>query len=512
MQTVFEVSNHVEELLEDLAASLQVPPSRYEAAKRSYLSLGEWLNGRTSSLNQSEPNVYVQGSFRLGTAIRPLSEREDYDIDLVCELFLNKTTLTQEQLKVLIGNEIRAYAYSHSMKAPEEGRRCWTLDYADETQFHIDILPAIPDAAHQRQLLTRRGFGAEWTDSAIAITDREDPYYRVITENWPGSNPRGYSNWFQSRMHEIFETHRRDIAAKMNASVEDVQYYQVRTPLQSVVQILKRHRDIMYSNRTDVKPISIILTTLAAHAYKQEHTISDALNGILSRMASFIENRNGVTWIANPTDPTENFADRWARFPEREAAFFEWLVQARADFDSAVMASNREMASFLLERRLGRDLIDSANQRRYGTTKVLTYNGTNRLGTVISPAHMSVPPWTRSIQGEVHIDNAIYRIRDRNPQRFYSNGPALPKSCNLTFKAITNIPIPFRVFWQVVNTGNEAVTAKCLRGGFDEENDSHRKLERTEATAYSGTHSIECFIVKYGYLVARSGQFIVNVQ
>ena len=182
MQTVLDVSRHMEELLEDLAASLQVPASRYEAAERSYLSLGEWLNRESSCLNRSEPNVYVQGSFRLGTAIRPLSEKEDYDIDLVCELILGKTSLTQEKLKVLIGKEIQAYADSHSMKVPEEGRRCWTLDYADEAQFHMDILPAIPDAAHQRQLLMRRGFDAEWTDSAIAITDREDPNYRFITE------------------------------------------------------------------------------------------------------------------------------------------------------------------------------------------------------------------------------------------------------------------------------------------------------------------------------------------
>lgn len=34
------ISKQAEELLEDLAESLQVPPSRYEAAERSYKSLG----------------------------------------------------------------------------------------------------------------------------------------------------------------------------------------------------------------------------------------------------------------------------------------------------------------------------------------------------------------------------------------------------------------------------------------------------------------------------------------
>ena len=34
---------------------------------------------------------------------------------------------------------------------------------------------------------------------------------------------------------------------------------------------------------------------------------------------------------------------------------------------------------------------------------------------------------------------------------------------------------------------------------------------RQESTSYSGTHTIECFIVKNGYLVARSGAFVVNI-
>ena len=38
------------------------------------------------------------------------------------------------------------------MKEPEEGRRCWTQDYADGAQFHMDTLPALSDAADQRML------------------------------------------------------------------------------------------------------------------------------------------------------------------------------------------------------------------------------------------------------------------------------------------------------------------------------------------------------------------------
>ncbi len=43
-------------------------------------------------------------------------------------------------------------------------------------------------------------------------------------------------------------------------------------------------------------PISVIITTLAAHAYNNEDTISGALFGILSDMDKFIV-RHFDTWI-----------------------------------------------------------------------------------------------------------------------------------------------------------------------------------------------------------------------
>lgn len=53
-------------------------------------------------------------------------------------------------------------------------------------------------------------------------------------------------------------------------SVRAVPKYQSnKTPLQRAVQILKRHRDIMFAGDED-KPVSIIITTLAAKAYQEK--------------------------------------------------------------------------------------------------------------------------------------------------------------------------------------------------------------------------------------------------
>ena len=100
-----------EEFLEDLADELSVPPSRYEQAERSYNSLGDWLHRDASSVRQYGPKVYVQGSFRLGTTIRPSNDTEEYDIDSVCEFQkLSKASLTQEQLKIYSARRSRPIA------------------------------------------------------------------------------------------------------------------------------------------------------------------------------------------------------------------------------------------------------------------------------------------------------------------------------------------------------------------------------------------------------------------
>ena len=47
---------------------------------------------------------------------------------------------------------------------------------------------------------------------------------------------------------------------------------------------------------------------------------------------------------------------------------------------------------------------------------------------------------------------------------FASDGPALPKHLYLRFYGETNVPKPYQVYWQVVNTGTQAINDGALRG------------------------------------------------
>lgn len=359
---------YIEALVEELA----VDETRYEQAETSYKSVGSWLNRDNSTLTAYDPTVYVQGSFALGTVIKPLHSREEYDIDAVCELIrLGKGQVTQAELKEMVRVELELYRRSQSMTKPlEESRRCWTLRYADGAQFHMDVVPAVPNGADTRQLLLDAQRDASRANTAIAITDNEHDHYRRHSADWPRSNPKGYLDWFRSWMTVILNEQKEILAKRMRDSVDDIPDYRVRTPLQSSIMLLKRHRDMMYEkDEINCAPISIILTTLSAHAYNGERDIADALYSILGNMDRFVfrdDRRRAI--IPNPADPLENFADKWEDNPEREQAFYAWLEQARADFAAVARQSSVKDMSKSLSDHMGTELAESAASRASGNS------------------------------------------------------------------------------------------------------------------------------------------------
>lgn len=384
-----------QEYLEALADELAISETRYEQAETSYHSLGDWLNRPASTIAAYNPTVYVQGSFGLGTVIKPLNTQEEYDVDAVCELRgLTKSQLSQRQLKILVGREIEAYRVAQNMMKPlREGRRCWTLYYADAAQFHMDVVPAVPNGAEIKRLLEARSLDTRCADTAIAITDNERLDYTLQTTDWPRSNPKGYLRWFQSRMAIAMRKRKEQLAKSIRASVEDIPDYRVRTPLQASIMLLKRHRDIMY-RRDEINccPISIILTTLSAHAYQGEEQIADALLSILTRMDMFIErDSQNRAIIRNPSDPVENFADKWHEHPERERAFYAWLTQARRDFGLAATQMQRQGITETLSPHIGDELAKRAEARTLGPGGLLRPASTVAATATAAPAFGNVP-------------------------------------------------------------------------------------------------------------------------
>ena len=221
-------------ILQTTADMLDIPDHVYEDATLKYEDVGEHLAAEESNLREYNPQVYVQGSFRLGTVVQPYGRGGEYDIDLVCQLEIKKESITQSDLKAKVGVQLKAR--DDLAKILESSRRCWILDYPAEAgmpTFHMDVLPAIPNVERQ--------------PTGILLTDTD-------LTRWQKSNPVAYAEWFKKRMEVIFRVKKAALAESMLASIEDVPDWRVKTPLQRCVQILKRHRDIYFEKKLDVKP------------------------------------------------------------------------------------------------------------------------------------------------------------------------------------------------------------------------------------------------------------------
>jgi hypothetical protein len=471
---VFE--HQLTEELETVAKTLDLPEQLAEEAVLRYEAVAAWLGEEGSPLAQYSPEIYAQGSFRLGTPVRVLRKNDEFDIDLVCRLVIAKQDTSQQELKQNVGDRLRAAP--HLYDELESCRRCWRLSYP--TKFHLDVLPAIPDQ--------------DGGDTHILLTDCD-------LREWQHSNPIGYANWFFDRMRVVLREAREAFARAAKASIEDVPEWRVRTPLQRAVQLLKRHRDVYFEGHDENRPVSIIITTLAAHAYRQEADLYAALLNIAMTMDRYIVRCGDKWWVANPTQPEENFADKWNEKPERKDAFGRWLETLKAQITAAGRVASGDEA---------RTAIAKGFHPRTRTGTQIGIVGARAVPVLAGREHCRPAPWPLALSYKCSVRGWVYPDVRKGRRLWELTDRPVPKKIGLRFEASTNVPPPYKVFWQIVNTGAEAQSAHGLRGGFDD-SDGPREGVRWEATAYAGTHWIEAFVVRNGQCVARSGPRYVRI-
>jgi len=480
-------SQDIQFLLQKLAEELDIPDYLYEDATLKYEDVGEQLAANDSELKEYSPKVYPQGSFRIGTVVRPIITEDEYDIDLVCHLQIEKERITQKQLKEMVGERLKKRADFENILS--SSRRCWILSFPK--QFHMDILPAIPNRAN--------------LPTGILLTDTE-------LKLWQCSNPIEYAEWFKNRMKTVFQERRAVLAKSLDADIEEVPDWKVRTPLQRIVQLLKRHRDIYFQDKEN-KPQSIIITTLVAMGYENQSNIFDALTTVVRKMPLFIENKNGKWWIPNPVDPNENFAEKWNEKIERKDSFLNWLKKVQNDFTFTEKIDIRKSIDQLAP-ALGPQILEKAASsigiQRSTSIPVISHTA-KTVPTLADSSHCKEPKWPINLRYDASIRGSVhYKLYLEKKLWDITNRP-LPKNVGLKFIVKTNTPFPYDVHWQVVNTGRVAAAVQGgLRGDFYANND--RNNVRWERTEYTGTHWIEAFIVKDGACVARSGKKYVIIR
>ena len=301
-------NTRIDMVLRQIAKELDITDEKYENAVASYNAVGTYLSNNINV----QVDIFPQGSFRLGTVIKPLSDEDDYDIDLVCKV--NKYFSNPKDLKNEVGRALKS-SDRYSKMLQEEGKRCWTLKYADEAQYHMDILPAIEDITYDK-------------DKKLKITNK-DEISNIYT--FTTTNPEAYFEWFNEKQKEEKRRLVESFAVQNNKNIEEVPDYKVKTTLQVALQILKRYRDKKFENNLENKPISIILTTIMAQIYTGENNVYELIKKFSNNYYKYIKIKDGIEWVENPVNSEENFADKWQIHPERKEAFKFFVSELKND-------------------------------------------------------------------------------------------------------------------------------------------------------------------------------------
>jgi hypothetical protein len=303
----------LDELLDRLVEDLQLTPTQHQSAEEKYLAVARWLSAPGSPVEAMDPQIYPQGSLRTETTVRPLAHQE-FDLDLICELEASPDHGPGALYELLWARMESNERYRPML---ERCARCMRLNYAND--FHLDIVPAIPDPA-----------GASAT--SLLIPDQEQ-------RSWRPSNPKGYAEWLE-QMARLPIVEKRT----MGATIEPLRAPQpvtTKPPLKLAIQLFKRWRDVTYAPRPEEPPSSIILATIAGHVYGKEEHVTDALSAVLGRTLAWT--RREDIHLQNPANDKECITDRWHKKPgaydafrlELEAFHLRWqrLVNEGTIFD-----------------------------------------------------------------------------------------------------------------------------------------------------------------------------------
>lgn len=304
-----ENKQNIDRMYRKIAAEIEISEVQADKAKESYEAVGKFLN---NNIKQYDVKIFPQGSFRLGTVIKPISDEDDYDIDLVATID-NKFTSAKE-LKNIVGDVLKAS--DRYFGKIEEGKRCWTIEYAESSNYHMDILPTMRSDVYFR-------------NKELIMTHKEDENSNY---EFRKTNPEAYYDWFVKRMEEEKKKLTEEYAIRNKMEIVEVPEYKIKTTLQIAIEILKRYRDIKFKEIPNIKPISIILTTLMARIYTGKENVYELIEKFSKEYILYIEkDGNGNVLIKNPVNENENFADKWPNNPERKEAFFKFMNELKED-------------------------------------------------------------------------------------------------------------------------------------------------------------------------------------
>ena len=276
------MTRRVNDFNEFMREHVNLNPSRYERLKRSDKAVSEYLSQNLVGFRRTER----QGSYALGTTIRPVKDTDEYDVDRLVYVEYERSKTPAHY----IDDVYRCLkANGNYADKVEKKTRCVTVNYAGE--FKIDVVPCITYNGN-RFICNRKTNDFEVTDG------------------------RGFRDWFNDKNRIT------------NGN------------LKLVTRLLKYLRD---HKKTFTAP-SVLLTTLIGNTVNDWEgdahfkTLPDALLTVVTRMDEFLRSRPSMPEVRNPALPSETFTRHWdqakySHFRDMISSYAGRIEEAYADDD-----------------------------------------------------------------------------------------------------------------------------------------------------------------------------------
>ncbi len=445
------------------------------------------LPNEIAGVTLGEANFRPQGSFAMQTVIQTRFTDEEYDIDDGLVLWRHQLVDAdgKELSPVTVREKVRdALKDKRFNRQPKFCTNCVRVFYADtdEEKHHVDfpIYRIWEDAGgnEQRELAN---------ESA-----------------WVASDPTAVNRWMTSEV----STRNTAVAGR-------------GTQFRQLVQLMKRFCRSRPSSEWDL-PNGMKLTMLVAECQgNYSARIDVAFRDLLNRLRDRLRYNKVICNLADPKKPAitrtatdQNVVDLEAKVGEALAELAKLDQPDAQDVDSARRAWNWIFKSdgFFAA-------YDEEEAEKQTSTAALVEQKSIPMFAV---PWREMPPWVMSPSYWVRIVGRHANSEHSSSwTTFESDGTPLGKHLYLRFAATTNAPAPYQVYWQVVNTGKEAVQANGKRGQLVESatagagglySTTAPSIARNERTLYTGSHWIECFLINRGVCIARSGPFVVNIR
>ncbi|WP_321818193.1 MULTISPECIES: nucleotidyltransferase [unclassified Paraburkholderia] len=315
-----------ETFIERILKRLELPKDHYNRAEREYKRIGEHI-ATHFDLPAERVDVFPQGSMRTSTTIKPRGNTK-FDLDIVARLTgVEFESMTPDEFFSKFEGALKGLP--EICGKPEPKNRCWRLPF-ERLPFYFDVTPALP-----------AGFLVP--GAPLRVRDKQ--------RGWTASNPHELALWFEAIADQRFLFQNNRLVAVMDAAVSvaplpdsDIDIDDI---LRRAIQLMKLHRDNFYfyadAERKEAAPISIIIMTLATHAYQhlartKGLTAGDSLEIVLELielMPKFIQYDARGPRIPNPKLEQENFADRWSSDGGARAREFNiWHSRLMEDLES----------------------------------------------------------------------------------------------------------------------------------------------------------------------------------